>query len=98
MYYDFVKKQAVDVLASVTHFVDGTGNVTPKASAEDCSVVELFEDGKLFVAQPIATLGRVCISCMHDRSYPSGKMLINGNTHHFSIQKCGTLYIGRELY
>jgi hypothetical protein len=98
IFYDFVKKQAVDVLASVTHFVDHNNSIgldTPKPSK--CKIVHLFKDtydgGNLFVARPIELLGKVCIKECNQENVCGGKIYINGNTRRFSIHG-DILYIG----
>ena len=102
IYYDFVKKETIDVqdiLANITHFVEPKNTIDcVYVNTIDCKVVDLFE-GKLFVAKPIATLGKVCIldgrcHTYDDNDYATGSMKIKGRKHNFSIQPGNILYIG----
>lgn len=98
MYYDFEKKEAVDALASVTHFVDHNNALRKDIKPSKCKIVKLFTNnsngGNLFVAKPIELLGKVCIRECNQKDYCGGTMYINGNTHTFSIHD-EVLYIGQ---
>ena len=102
IYYDFVKKETIDVqdiLANITHFVEPKNTIDTRfEDVINCKVVDLFE-GKLFVAKPIAKLGKVCIlddrcRTYEDSDYATGSMKIKGRTYNFSIQPGNILYIG----
>ena len=99
--YNFKKKELTDVLANVEFFVDNTPSKIASQLAgspvEDCKVVEMFNEKILMIAEPIESLGTVCITKLLPRPYPAGNIMFEGKEYHFSISKNGMLYIGREL-
>jgi len=94
-YYDFAKKESVDVLATITHFVNHNHTLELSISPKDCKVVNLFNDNSLFVAKPIEVLGRVIIKDFYPNG--TGKLYIGSNVHRFSIHDT-VMYIGGSNY